>query len=72
MPASLQCLKLGKHWIKKQGKLENKQTSKDLNDFFLVEDESHVDSNSDQETSDSDPLRNSGERYLNWYLIRNS
>ena len=43
--------------LKQKGKIENKQTKKILDSFFLAEDQSYTDISNNQDTAQSEPLK---------------
>ena len=43
--------------LKQKGKIENKQTKKGLDSFFLVGDRSYIDHSSNQDTDQCEPLK---------------
>ena len=43
--------------LKQKGKIENKQTKKGLDSFFLVGDQSYIDHSSNQDTDQCEPLK---------------
>ena len=46
--------------LKQKGKIENKQTKKYLDSFFLVGDYSYIDSSNNQNIAQSEPLKDQG------------
>ena len=46
--------------LKQKGKIENKQTKKGLDSFFLVGDYSYINSSNNQNIAQSEPLKDQG------------